>query len=472
MTQPSATSRDPLAQIRHDLRTPVNQILGYSEMLQEDAEAAGHSAYVGDLQKIQFAARQLQVVIDEKLGPGAGSFPSSLECSAEEHIDSLDATPLHGRLLVVDDHPGNLDMLSRRLQRHGLTVESASNGQEALEILRTRPIALVLVDVLMPVMDGHATLLEIKRDPRIRHIPVIMVSALTELHNVIRCIDAGAEDYLTKPFNSVLLRARLAVCLEKKALADASRRHLQNLEETRKRLAKELSEAARYVRSILPEPLQEPLRVDWEHHPSSEIGGDAFGYHWIDPENFAIYLLDVCGHGVAASLLSVSAINVVRSGALQGADFRDPSAVLSALNKAFPMERQNNMYFTMWYGVFHVPTRSLRHASGGHPPALLLTEGESMRLHSPGMIVGVMSDSLFPSQTIDVPSGSALVVPCDGCYEIRDASGAMGGYEEFESFMLRHGLAESALADLLLSVQSRQGGQTLEDDFSILRVRF
>ena len=470
MTKPTAISSDALSQLRHDLRTPVNQILGYSEMLQEDAEAAGHSTYVPDLQKIQFAARQLEGVIDEKLGGHVLLAASSFSHSSDE--SALDETPLHGRVLVVDDNPGNRDMLSRRLERHGLRVDTATNGVEALEILKSKPVDLVLLDLHMPVMDGHATLLEIKHDPALRHIPVIMVSALAEIEEVIRCIDAGAEDYLPKPFNPVLLRARLAVCLEKKALADASRTHLQNLEETRKRLSKELAEAARYVRSILPEPLQEPFRVDWEHHPSSEIGGDAFGYHWIDPDHFAIYLLDVCGHGVAASLLSVSAINIIRSGALPGTDFRDPSAVLSALNGAFPMERQNNMYFTMWYGVFHVPSCSLRHASGGHPPALLLDGTSLHRLHAPGMIVGALPDSVFPSETIDVPSGAALIVACDGCYEIRNASGVVGGFNEFEEFMRRHGLSDSALADLLDSVHGNLGTETLEDDFSIVRVRF
>jgi hypothetical protein len=105
-------------------------------------------------------------------------------------------------------------------------------------------------------------------------------------------------------------------CLEKKALGEAGLRHLQAVEETQLRLQRELSEAARYVRSILPEPIDQPFVIDWKYHPSSEIGGDAFGYHWIDDEHFAIYLLDVCGHGVAASLLSATAINMIRSGAI------------------------------------------------------------------------------------------------------------------------------------------------------------
>jgi sigma-B regulation protein RsbU (phosphoserine phosphatase) len=475
LTSHSPSSPDALAQIRHDLRTPVNQILGYSEMLQEDAEAAGQTSFVPDLQKIQFAARQLQTLITDTLGATSqipqtrSTTPSTAE---DDSFPSSPPIPLHGRVLVVDDIPANLELLTRRLERHGLEVETASNGRHALDILRTTPFDLVLLDVQMPVMDGHTALLHIKADPLTRHIPVIMISALDELDSVIRCIEAGAEDYLPKPCNPTLLRTRIGVCLERKSLADSSRSYLQSLEETQQRLQKELSEASRYVRSILPAPLHEPFRIDWEHQSSSEIGGDAFGYHWIDPDHFAIYLLDVCGHGVAASLLSVSAINVIRSGALPETDFRDPSAVLSSLNAAFPMERQNNMYFTIWYGVHHAPSRTLRHASGGHPPALLLEGHTITRLHAQGMMIGVMPESSFPSESCHIPEGSSLFVLSDGCYEIRSPLGGMLTFEEFETFLRQRGQSESILAELLQWVRKKQGNEHLQDDFSIVRIRF
>ena len=98
-------------------------------------------------------------------------------------------------------------------------------------------------------------------------------------------------------------------------------------------------------------------RTQWLLVPSTELGGDSFGYHEIDEDHIAFYLLDVCGHGVGAALLSVTAINVLRSAALPRTDFRDPGAVLSSLNEAFPMERQNNMYFTIWYGVYPAQLR-------------------------------------------------------------------------------------------------------------------
>ena len=120
---------------------------------------------------------------------------------------------------------------------------------------------------------------------------------------------------------------------------------------------------------------RDPFASTGDSYPSTELGGDSFGYHWIDADHFAIYLLDVCGHGVGAALLSVAAINVLKTGALPDVDFRDPGQLLTALNEAFLMERQNDMYFTVWYGVWRPATRTLRFATAGHPPALLATSG-------------------------------------------------------------------------------------------------
>ncbi|MBT8333422.1 MAG: PAS-domain containing protein, partial [Deltaproteobacteria bacterium] len=146
-------------------------------------------------------------------------------------------------------------------------------------------------------------------------------------------------------------------------------------------LDQELSEAAEYVKNILPHPLQKgKINIDWKFVPSTSLGGDAFGYYWLDENHFVIYLIDVSGHGVGAALLSVSVINALRSQSLTGTDFKDPAQVLASLNKAFPCEENNYMFFTIWYGVYNKSTRELIYASGGHPPALFIDdtqEGDS-----------------------------------------------------------------------------------------------
>jgi len=256
------------ARLRHDLRTPVNAILGYSEMLIEDAETAGGKSALDDLKRIHAAGEKLLAVIDDivRLSSGAEAATGTREpdtqvstmiASAVSSLRTLDEQEKKasegGRILVVDDNEINRDVLSRRLVRQGFTPISAQNGREALERLRAEPFDLVLLDILMPEMNGYQVLDELKRDPVLRHVPVIMISALDEIDSVVRCIEIGAEDYLPKPFNPVLLRARIGASLEKKRLRDREVLHLEAIEREKKR-----SDELLHV--ILPHDIVEELK--------------------------------------------------------------------------------------------------------------------------------------------------------------------------------------------------------------------
>lgn len=480
-------SETALAKFRHDLRTPINHILGYSELIEEELADEGVTSVADDLRKIHKAAKQLLEMIGANLSEQGFEQLSRNESPAPKVIDESDlesdpasddsSAPVQGRILVVDDSAENCETIERRLQRQGHSTANAGDGDEALRMLSDQPFDLVLLDVMMPVRDGYSTLEEMKADEKLRHVPVIMISALDEMESVVRCIEAGAEDYLPKPVNTTLLRARIGASLEKKHFRDQEQEYLHTIERTQRRLSEELHEAGNYVQSIFPAPTTEPFQIDWKYAPSMELGGDAFGYHWIDDDYFAVYLLDVCGHGVGASLLSVSAINVLRSGSLPETDFREPGAVLAGLNEAFPMEEQNNMYFTIWYGVYHRPSRILRHASGGHPPSLLmLPEHDAtaplQELRSPGMLIGAVPGMVYASQECEIAPGSRLFVLCDGTYEIKRPDGSMIDFEEFTAFMAEHGAEPNGLEKLLSWVKELRGGQPLEDDFSIVRVKF
>lgn len=147
-----------------------------------------------------------------------------------------------GRLLVVDDNEANRDMLSQRLKREGYFVETASNGRKALEKLEVSDFDLVLLDIVMPELDGFAVLQRIRANPRWKEVAVIMISALDEIRSVVRCIEMGAEDYLPKPFDPVLLRARIGACLEKKRLRDREAMHLHELAEWNQKLEQRVTE--------------------------------------------------------------------------------------------------------------------------------------------------------------------------------------------------------------------------------------
>jgi phosphoserine phosphatase RsbU/P len=389
------------------------------------------------------------------------------------------------RVLIVDDSRMMRMGLIRALREIGIThTLEASNGLEALQSLRERPCDLMLLDMEMPQMGGLEVLRELRRNPSPHSVPVIVISSADQLETTVECIEAGAEDYLPKSFNPTLLRARVTSSLEKKRLRDLEALRAAQLQAerdllqlTQQRLEQELAQADRYVRSILPSPQNTPFPIDWIYQPSTELGGDAFGYHWIDSDHLAVYLLDVCGHGVGACLLSVTAINVIRSGALPGTDFRDPAAVLTALSNAFQIERQNDMYFTIWYGVYHRPSGKLRHASGGHPPALLLKADDNgqvviERLRCPGVIIGAIPDMIYDEQSCEIPPGSILVVLCDGCFEISGPDGSEGTLDQFEAQLTSAARLPDGLQRLVDWAHARHGAGPLEDDFSIVRVQF
>ncbi|MEI6081371.1 MAG: SpoIIE family protein phosphatase [Verrucomicrobiota bacterium] len=238
-------------------------------------------------------------------------------------------------------------------------------------------------------------------------------------------------------------------------------------------MANELAEAATYSRAILPERiLKGPVTTDWVFITSSELGGDSFGYHWIDKDHLSLYLLDVCGHGVGAALLSISVHNVLRTSSLTGTDFFEPTAVLTSLNNAFPMEKHNEMYFTAWYGVYSLREGKIRYASAGHPPAVLLKpDGSTALLAAKGIVVGAFPTAVFETGEIGVPAGSILYLFSDGTYEADRPDGTMMTYEEFAEILTSIG-GPTKLDSVVAEVRRQQEKEVFADDFSLVEFRF
>ncbi len=463
----------------HELRTPVNHILGYSELLEEQAPEAGCPvSFVADLQKIRRAAETWLALMEENLIPtaagragGALSVDPVLGFVTPIPKSSVAPARQSGALLVVDDDPANREMLSRRLQKSGYSVTVAENGLQAIKLLRTNPFDLVLLDLIMPGLDGYQVLSQLKADPDLKHLPVIMISALDQDEGIARCIEMGADDYISKPFNPVFLQARIGASLEKKRLRDQEQKTFQALSQSQKELAANLAEAAQYVESLFPKRMSRPVATDYVFQPCSQLGGDTFGYHAIDEDHLAIYLLDVSGHGVGAALLSVSVMNVIRARTLGGVDFRRPAAVLTALNQAFQMENQNNFFFTIWYGVYSASSQKLIFARGGHPPALLRSPGRAAALGSRGPALGCLPDYKIAEGEAPVRPGEQLLVFSDGVYElVRD--GQPLSYAEFEESIRVRQEAELKPETLLREAKAFQGRDQFDDDFSLLTVRF
>ena len=251
VTSGSAGEAPDRSRLRHELRTPLNAIKGYGELLVEEIGQGRQHLLLEDLRKVLDLAGRLLGEIDRVVEAAAGA-PVEIVGNVLRTIAPLGDAAIAGpsratnRILVVDDNAANRDLLSRRLQREGYRVTSAASGADALALIAAEGFDLVLLDLMMPEMSGFEVLSRLKAGERTRHLPVIMISALDELDSTVRCIEAGAEDYLPKPFNPVLLRARIGACLEKKRLLDELRAE------------KERSEAL--LLNILPRSIVERMR--------------------------------------------------------------------------------------------------------------------------------------------------------------------------------------------------------------------
>jgi two-component system sensor histidine kinase/response regulator len=257
VTDPARTSVSP--QLLHDLRSPLNQVIGYSEMLMEEVDGQRRQ----DIEKIVAAGHRMLALIDanftsadEKTNHNLLNFNDEEE--PEPAAISLQAAVAPGLLLVVDDDASNRDVLSRRLTRQGHDVRTACSGRDALVLMRETDFDLVLLDIMMPDMDGYEVLGQIKKDDQLHHIPVIMISALSEVQSVVRCIEAGAEDYLAKPFNPTLLKARIGACLEKKRGRDRETILFEQLQKNYKRL-EEVEKLRDDMRNMIVHDLRTPL---------------------------------------------------------------------------------------------------------------------------------------------------------------------------------------------------------------------
>ena len=257
----NAGKRNVSPELLHELRNPLNQIIGYSEMLAE--EPLARDEFLTDLDKIRAAGRRMLAILDQSFATESDvtPLPRSHETLTESPVPpqpAITAAVEPGRILVVDDDAGNRDVLCRRLQRQGHFVEAVGNGRDALSRLRGATFDVVLLDIMMPGMDGYDVLRHIQETDSIRNLPVIVISALSDMQSVVRCIEAGAEDYLTKPFDATLLKARVGASLQKKRGRDREAALFEQLQLNFKRL-EELEKLRDDMRNMIVHDLRTPL---------------------------------------------------------------------------------------------------------------------------------------------------------------------------------------------------------------------
>jgi serine phosphatase RsbU (regulator of sigma subunit) len=253
------------------------------------------------------------------------------------------------------------------------------------------------------------------------------------------------------------------------------RRSRQDVKRTEE-LNRDIQKATDYVWSLLPAPIGNgQVLAEWRFVPSTQLGGDAFGYYWLDASTFVFYLVDVSGHGVGAAMHSVTVLNVLRQRALPQVDFKNPAEVLSSLNDRFPMDSHNGLYFTMWYGVYNASTRTLAYGSAGHHPAFLvpIERHEAQPLGMPALMIGILPDQAYEVQETAVPPGSRLFLFSDGAYEIVTKDQQRWGLSEFLPLLLEPVVpGQPETERVYRRVRAAAASGPLEDDFSLIAVTF
>jgi hypothetical protein len=234
----------------------------------------------------------------------------------------------------------------------------------------------------------------------------------------------------------------------------------------------DLEKAKQYVRSLLPAPLDSgPIRTDWVLQPSAKLGGDLFGYHFIDDDTFAIYLLDVTGHGTGPAMHAVSVMNVLRRRSIPGVDMKDPARAAAHLNEMFPMESHGGMMLSLWYGVLDLATRNLAFTSAGHHASYLVDaqRRQSVALDISNVLVGMIPGYPYRSASARVAPGSTLYVFSDGVFEVEPANGGEWGLDDFVALLTAPPVPDRRESRRILeAVMARTGRQSFEDDFTLV----
>ena len=399
--------------------------------------------------------------------------------------DSSHTAP--ARLLVVDDNEMNRDMLSRRLAKRGHAVEVAEDGLRALDRIRAAPFDLVLLDEMMPGIDGFEVLRRIRETYSPTQLPVIMATAKDQPSDIVQALEAGASDYVTKPLEFPVVMARVGTQLALKrsvdqivALeADLSAQN-KELERVNAKMKRDLRTAAKLQKALLPGALPKTggTAFAWLYAPCDELAGDILSVYELDEHHAGMYLLDVSGHGVPAALLSVTLSRVLapvpgreslvmrdRAGVLEPTP---PVEVLKELNRRFPMDGAISQYFTMIYGVLDTRTGELRYSCAGHAgPAVVRADGTAELLESPALAIGWDPDAVYEDLRLTLRPGDRVYIYSDGISEVLNPhrkqlgnSGVLAALGASRGSTLEHSL------ESIKAAAQAWGGAPFDDDVS------
>ena len=408
------------------------------------------------------------------------------------HFDELPEHP--PVILLVDDNPDNLKVLHETLQGRGYELRVANSGDAAFQVVQNIVPDLILLDVMMPGIDGFEVCQRLKDDPRTQHVTVIFLSALDDSRDKVRGLNLGAVDFISKPYRMDEVIARVNTHLTIHRLQRQLSHRNQQLEQAYKKLERNsrrmknnLEAAARVQKSLLPagQPRFDFLDVAWTYRPSDELGGDSLNIIPIDEHRVAMFVVDVVGHGVQSSLLAFSVAHALLpnddgSSRLFPGEGRSalssPMRVAERLNGIYEVNDHNHRFFTMVYGVLDARDHSFSYVGAGHPGPIHARKDQFVnRHHSTGLPIGVAADLPTTEDKIECRPGDRLLLYSDALYEQTPVgNGHQFGFDRICDHMeagWEHP-AENLLGRLEAEVVNWSGTESLSDDLSMIAVEW
>ncbi len=329
-------------------------------------------------------------------------------------------------ILIVDDSPLNTTLLNQALKQQKFQTLIATNGVEALQMVEEHACDLLLLDIIMPEMDGYECLRRLRASGKTKEIPVIFLTALNDTDAKVKGLNLGANDFVSKPFNVSELLARVSTQIRLKEM------NLQ-IKQQHEVLLKELEAARKIQQALLPEHFPSVKRVHFgaKYIPSERVGGDLYDVFPIDEKHIGFYICDVSGHGVSAAMITVFVKQRITTNIQEMKESLSPSKILGLVNESLVAEHFQDLYATIFFGILNVETLEMCWSSAAHhaTPALVHADGTSEWLHAESVAVGWFPDMVYPEEKLMLKPGDRLTLYTDGIIEARNKENEFYGLE-------------------------------------------
>lgn len=396
------------------------------------------------------------------------------------------------KILVADDSPDIRDLLALTLKRWGYQVITADDGVEAFAILEREPVDLLVCDWMMPNMDGLELCRKIRAHWVEKYLYIILLTGRDAHNDLVQGMDAGADDYLTKPVDFTALRMRVRAA--ERLLVFEERLAAKNFELVKANdaleaalvaLRENLQAAARIQKGLLPSGPPHAVNIDvsWLFLPAITVGGDVFNFIELEQRFLIFYHFDVAGHGVPAAMMALNVSEYFRGEERVGKRtgdfaFRDrngklqikpPEIVVGDLNRRFMSDEERN-YLTLIFGFIDLHSGDGRLCQAGHPyPLIWRHNGRMEQIGEGGFPVGILPEATFESIPFHLARGDSLVLYSDGITECSDVSGRHYGIDRLASALVRSGREFEALPAIIQhELENWRGGVTFDDDISMM----